>query len=131
MNKLGADFEFQDVDPKDRQQLEACAAIATAIKKLMAEMVASLDGTIGERLPKSIGGPISESVRTALIAGLSNDTLRGAAEAWAIGAGTAKGIPTTKKSPRASTRERPLAFSPGGAWVRDDASLSIRYRPSG
>ena len=35
MAKLGADFDFQDVNPKDRQQLEACAALATAIKKLM------------------------------------------------------------------------------------------------
>src|SRR5262249_29138919 len=38
MTKLGAGFDFQDVNPKDRQQLEACAALAAAINKLMTEL---------------------------------------------------------------------------------------------
>src|SRR5262249_46249269 len=46
--RLGADFDFQDVNPKDRGQLEACAVLADSIKRLMAEMAGSADATVRE-----------------------------------------------------------------------------------
>ncbi len=55
--KLGADFDFQDVNPKDHQQLEACATLASAIKKLMVEMAASADTAVRERLSVRWAGP--------------------------------------------------------------------------
>ena len=139
MAKLGADFDFQDVDPNDRQHLEACAALATAIKKLMPDLAGSTDGTLAARLHGATGHAMSPADISALVSGLSADTLRGAAVAWK-GEAPAEPRPYAKAAqrelrPPANGREndakRPLAFSPAGAWFRDDASFSIRYRPSG
>jgi hypothetical protein len=147
IRQLGADFDFQDVDPADRRQLEACAAIASAIKELLAELSASPGKTVRERLSRSLGHPVSEAEVGALLAGLSVDTLRNAAAVWAGGITTshrnvplqpadnaaAQAIaPSPPPSPggRRSV-ERLIAFAPTGTWTYDDESLAIRYQPAG
>ncbi|HEX5470645.1 MAG TPA: hypothetical protein VFW73_02105, partial [Lacipirellulaceae bacterium] len=137
IEKLGADFDFQDVNPKDAQQLKECATVASAIKKLMTDLAASSTATIRDRLQLALGRQLSNAEVAALLAGLSPDTLRSAAETWSVGTSTAKNSsqpPTPSHGPQttvAATRnQRPTAYAPAGTWFRDDASFSIRYRPS-
>jgi hypothetical protein len=148
MTKLGADFDFQDVNPKDRHQLDACAALATAIKKLMVDVAGSPDVAIRDRLQTLLGRPITDAQVGELVAGLSADTLRSAVNAWGIGANGSSGLSTAMESKAPSPRhgesqatrpspggrgssERPIVFAPVGNWVRDDGSFSIRHQPRG
>ena len=71
MAKLGAEFDFQDVNPKDREQLEACATIAAAIKRLVIALAESPDAAVRERLQDALGGQISDEQVGSLVAGLS------------------------------------------------------------
>ncbi len=137
IGKLGADFDFQDVNPKDGQQLKACAEIASAIKKLMTELSGSSTSTVRDRLQVALGRKIPEADVAALVAGLSADTLRSAADAWSIGTSPTKsasqaqapstGLQTTGVATNIQGR---TAFAPAGTWFRDDGTFSIRYRPS-
>jgi hypothetical protein len=145
MQTLGADFEFLDVDPDDPQQLAACAALATAIKQLFADLVESKDTALRDRLATVIGIPVSDADIRALVAGLSADTLRGA-NGWIHGdgqsdsAGPGAHLPgfgvqsnAILAEPRTAEFQRvnPVtSFAPTGAWFLDDATLSIRYRPA-
>jgi hypothetical protein len=130
MAKLGPGFNFQDVDPNNREQLEACAALAGGIKRLVAEMVASVRGTVGERLPSTLGHSVSDTDVRAMVAGLSADTVRRAANAWAIGGSPPAGANNANHA-NANDQRKSLAFDPAGAWFYDDVSLSVRYRPAG
>jgi hypothetical protein len=133
MAKLGASFDFQDVNPDDRQQLDACAALTTAIARLMVELSQSPGATIRARLQVTLGRPISDTDAANLAAGLSSDTLQVAAEHW-LGAKPAKrgASPTdnANKSTSPSASAEPIVFAPAGKWSRDEPSFSIRYRPS-
>jgi hypothetical protein len=136
MLRLGPNFDFQDIDPNDRRQLEACAAIATAIKKLIREMMESADGAVGIRLPAALERPISASDAEALVAGWSADTLRIAAHDWALGppatgVGSAKVGVSANRTQIAFNSRHSFAFALVGRWFHDAASLSIRYRPAG
>jgi hypothetical protein len=137
MAKLGPDFDFQDVNPKDREQLGACAALATATRSLSAELAESADATIRTRLQKVLGRSISDSQVRTLVGGLSADTLRTAVDGWFAGTklGTVVASATTVANVNPATsklkNERtPIVFAPVGTWFRDEGSLSIRYRPS-
>ena len=136
MAKLGPDFDFQEVNAKDRQQLEACAALATAIRKLAAELVTSVDGTVRNRLPQVLGRTIADTQINSLVGGLSSDTLRAAVHSWFGEANTAVAVSNVTSRASANqarsilTERRPIVFAPVGTWFHDDASLSIRYRPS-
>lgn len=137
MAKLGPDFDFQDVDPKNRAQLEACAALATAIRKLSEELTASKDATVCTRLQNILGRAITHTQVQMLVGGLSADTLRTALDGWFAGAKTA-GVSSSQTATNATQsktvlttkRQKSLAFAPVGTWFRDEASFSIRYRPS-
>jgi hypothetical protein len=136
MEKLGPDFDFQDVNPKDRQQLEACAALATASRKLCAELATSADTTIRVRLQNVLGRTPADAQICLLVGGLSADTLRTAVNNWfdvKTTAETAKadlGSGASRPAEPKSDKQRPIVFAPVGTWFHDDASLSIRYRPS-
>jgi hypothetical protein len=136
MMKLGPDFDFQDVNPKDRQQLEACAAIASAIKTLSAEMAESADTTIRTRLQSVLGRIISDAQIGALAAGLSADTLQSAMNSWfadmKAGKEASKAVPvadTNKAVAIQNDKRRPITYAPFGKWFYDEPSLSIRYKP--
>jgi hypothetical protein len=135
---LGADFDFQDVNPKDRRQLEACSALAAETKKLLADLSINPETTVRDRLQSSLGRAVPDAQAQLLVAGLSVDTLRCAAENWSIaGKGDAvtsavKIHAATSPSPQSGAENRfssLIAFAPVGEWLRDDASFSIRYRP--
>ncbi|MEX2315726.1 MAG: hypothetical protein WD669_01150 [Pirellulales bacterium] len=120
MAKLGDDFDFFDVDPKNRDQLAACAALAAAIKKLLAELSENGPAAIRQRLSTVFGRDVTDDEMNALVAGLSIDTLRPAARTWL---GESK---VESQVSRAGSNE-----SAAGAWFRDDVTWSIRYRPAG
>jgi hypothetical protein len=137
MARLGADFDFQDVNPKDREQLEACAALATTSRKLSTELAESADTTIQMRLQTVLGRPIAAAQVRTLVGGLSADTLRAAVDSWFVGkklaAETAKALPAagpTILQSASKDNRRPIVFAPVGTWFRDETSFSIRYRPS-
>ena len=145
MQTLGEDFEFLDVDPDDPQQLAACAVLATAIKRLFADLAESRDTALRDRLPSVFGPTTSDAEIHALAAGLSADTLRGA-NGWIHGHaqsdGASAGIQrpgsniksnatsATVRTPEPKLLNPEPSFAPGGAWFLDEKTLSIRYRPA-
>jgi hypothetical protein len=136
MRTLGEDFEFLDVDPDDPQHLAACATLAKAIRTLIDQLAASRPDVVQERLTTILGLQISDAVANALVAGLSPDTLGGAATVWLQSATTAANSPgPVELVERVGLDEsrnsgRPLAYGPAGTWFRDDAAFAIRYRPA-
>jgi hypothetical protein len=101
-------------------------------------------------LTAALGGNVTPASVAALTAGLSDDTLRGAA-AWmpqlavdhsgklheqsggmlSPRRGVSMLEPLSSMPTPLRGEGMPLAeFGPGGAWFRDDATLSIRYRPA-
>lgn len=137
MTKLGPDFDFQDVNPKERDQIEACAALATATRKLSEELAVSVDTTIRTRLQSVLGRPIADAQVRTFVGGLSADTLRTAFDGWFTGTKSAAAgsnatpMVSANNAPAVSKDERrPTVFAPVGNWFLDDGSLSIRYRPS-
>ncbi|MEX0643205.1 MAG: hypothetical protein WD468_10920, partial [Pirellulales bacterium] len=146
---LGADFEFMDVDPQDATQLAACAELAGAIKSLLADVSQRGPLAVRERLSVALGRDVSDARLDALVAGLSVDTVRGAASAWLPGAEVGRnpwteggmlssrsGVSMSEEQNNMPTPLRgegmppSVAFDPSGSWSRDDATLSIRYRPA-
>jgi hypothetical protein len=131
MATLGEEFEFLDVDPVDDQQLEASGSLAKAIEELMVDLGRRGPAAVRERLTASLDREISPAEVRAMIAGLSAETMQGALRAWlpgkdadsqswaatsvAVGGVASPGVP---------------AYAPAGAWSRDDATFSIRYRPA-
>jgi hypothetical protein len=127
--KLGDDFDFFDVDPDDTEQLAACATLAAAIRELFIDFGKSEAGAVRERLTAALGGNVTAAEAAALVAGLSSDTLRGAA--WLPQSErdlTNTALPSAEAKRPASLLA--TSFAPGGSWFRDDATLSIRYRPA-
>jgi hypothetical protein len=116
---LGPEFEFFDVDAKNREHLAACADLAQAIKRLVAELSESGALCVQRRLSSLTGGDLSTNDVNALCSGLSGDTLRLVADAWLGRAANANG-------------SRPISISSAaGSWYYDAASLSMRYQPAG
>lgn len=124
ITKLGATFEFQDVDPQDKGQLATALSLGTAIKSLLADINARGAVAVRERLAAALGRDVTETEAATLTAGLSPDTMRGAAE-WV-------GTPTkaTSTTPTAKLTKLPLAYGPTGSWSRDDATFTVRYQPA-
>jgi hypothetical protein len=127
MRALGEDFEFLDIDPDNSQHLAACATLARAIQRLFADLGASGGGAVRNRLTQALAREVTEKEIKALVAGLSQDTLRGAAETWLPSAGAGQ---AHDRSNTEVTVDTTLAYAPAGAWVRDDTVFAIRYRPA-
>lgn len=138
MVTLGADFDFFDVDPDDEEQLRAAGKLAAAIKRLMAELSEVGPKAVRRRLSVMTGREIADEELNALVAGLSVDTLRPAVAEWlpdsAGGDGPwNRGDTSNGDEVRSDdgTDASVISFDPAGTWTRDDATLSIRYRPTG
>jgi predicted CXXCH cytochrome family protein len=129
MITLGDDFDFFDVNPEDSEQLAACATIAGAIKQLMLDLGSAGTESVRERLMAALGGNVTTASVAALTAGLSDDTLRGAA-AWVQERDASSAPESSGAESKLSVPNLDTAFGPGGTWFRDDATLSLRYRPA-
>ena len=130
---LGEDFEFFDVDPDDAEQLAATADLAVAIKNLLFDVRDRGPAAVRERLSATLARDVAPAEVAALMAGLSPESLRGAA-AWVAEASAA-----TEAADWA--REFNLVglvelgppynrFGPAGGWHRDETTFSLRYRPA-
>jgi hypothetical protein len=150
---LGVDFDFQDVDLGDAKQLAAAAELAAAIKSLFGDVSARGPAAVRDRLSATLGRDVTEVEVATLTAGLSVDTIRGAA-GWLSGvdaggaewqAGGLGGVLSTRSGlsmlqhragmPPPAVGEgmapdRDRFYSPAGTWSRDNATLLIRYRPT-
>lgn len=124
ISKLGTTFEFQDVDPRNKEQVAAAASLGAAIKSLLADLSARGAVAVRERLAATLGRDVTEMEAATLAAGLSLDTMREAAK-WV-------GTPTKANSPASTTKLAKIAlvYGPAGYWTRDDATFSVRYQPA-
>ncbi len=129
METLGDDFDFFDVDSDDPEQLAACATIAGAIRQLMLELGNSGTDVVRERLATSIGRGIAPAELAGLLAGLSADTLHGAAK-WLPPSDFNSAKPVAPRGEDKSTSVSKMAYDAAGTWFHDDDTLSIRYRPA-
>src|SRR4029078_8851868 len=80
IEKLGAGFEFQDVDASNSEQMAAVAVLAKGIKSLISDVSARGPIAIRERLTRSLGRDVTAAEVASLTAGMSIDTTRGAAQ---------------------------------------------------
>jgi hypothetical protein len=120
---LGPQFDLYDVAADDAQQLSAVAAVAKAIRALADDLAQRGQTAIGARLGEVLGREVSEAELEALAAGLSPDVARLFWEQW-----FAK---TQADAGETGDRATELAKAAAGGWVRDAATLSLRYRPIG
>lgn len=128
IEKLGADFDFYDVDPDDPSQLEACATLASSIRTLIAEFGARGPIVAQERITQATGASPSAIPSRDLLAGLSQDTLRKATAAW---------LEVPPQQPQAESTapllqpvgEDSPSYGPPGEWTYDEATLTLSYRP--
>jgi hypothetical protein len=121
MEALGSHLDLYDVDPDDRKQLAAAAGVARAVRSLADELANRGQTAIGDRLREVLRREVTAAELEALAAGLSPDVARLYWEQW-----FAK-TPADESIDRATE----LAKAAGGGWVRDAATLSLRYRPTG
>lgn len=138
---LGADFDFFDVDPDDPRQLQATAEVVGATKRLLFEMTQRGQAAVRRRMEKVLGRELSAEELTALVARLSPDTWNAISERWlrslpqefSDGAENRpeQGATVSAAALPQQDRGEVLRQVVGGGWFRDEATLSIRYRPVG
>jgi hypothetical protein len=111
LEKLGARLDFYDIDPDDPAQLAAAATLAVELKSLVDDLAARGDAALAERLQAILGRAPTAAELDAALAKLPPALLADYRDRWfADGARDAAAI---------------------GAWSRDDATLSLRYKPAG
>lgn len=125
--KLGVNFEFQDVAPDNIEQVAASAEIGKAIKGLMTDLGALGPTAIRERLSTVLGRKVSDAEAAGLAAGLSSDTLSGAAT-WL--SGQSKPNAVSPGAALTTITASANSYGPSGSWSSDTATLSVRYRPA-
>jgi hypothetical protein len=122
---LGTSFEFQDVDPGDKEQLAASAKLAAAIKSLVNDVCARAPVAVRERLSIALGRELTDAEVAMLTGGLSPDTMRVVAS-WVQE--PVKDQATT--SPTQTLIKVKAPYGPAGTWSQDAATFAIRYRPA-
>jgi hypothetical protein len=117
LETLGPDFDFYDVDPADPEQLSAAADVVNAVKQFTTELAEQGHAAFATRLERIVGRQLSTEELTAITARLSGENLTGLAEWFTEDANPGSTLPKEKIA--------------GGGWIRDDETLSLRYRPTG
>ncbi|NOZ40184.1 MAG: hypothetical protein GXP24_08160 [Planctomycetes bacterium] len=146
LGKLGADFDFFDIDVDDPEQMQAASDIVWAMKELLFDVSENGHAAVRRRVEALLGREISPDELARLVAHLSPESLAAIGERWlpalakeiaarqeeAIGevAGPdeeLEEIVSEVEQDRAVAKQRVEA----GGWFRDDVTLSIRYRATG
>jgi hypothetical protein len=125
---LGAGFEFQDLETTNAEQIAAVAELAKAIKMLLSDLSGRGPDAVRERLSAALGRNLSAAEVATLMVGMSPDTARGAA-GW-LGLEKAAADSPTPNCAVTTLARLNTKFGPAGTWTRDDATFSVRYRPS-
>jgi hypothetical protein len=133
LTKLGANFEFADLDTGNVDQLRASAALVDGIRQLLVDLSQNGPEAARVRLQSALARDLTSAELQLLVAGLSIDTVRDAARAWFpnadVGAKGWQSMPSASETePRTPNPGRP--FAQAGAWSRDDATFAVRYLPS-
>jgi hypothetical protein len=118
IEKLGPDFDFYDVDPAEPEQLAAAADVVNAVKQLTTELAEQGHDAFTTRLEKIVGRKLSAEELAAIAARLSGENLTALAAWFTEDPASAGSAPSKEKIT-------------GGGWIRDDETLSLRYRPTG
>jgi len=119
LDKLGADFDFFDIDPDDPEQLQAAADVVAATKTLFREVLEEGHAAVRRRVEGLLGRAISTEELARLVAHLPPEILLGFLKT--------RGETASEEDARVAARER----VGGGGWFRDELTLSIRYRATG
>lgn len=137
LTRLGADFDFFDVDPEDPKQLQAAAEIVVATKRLLHEVSVQGQNALRARIEKVLARQLTGQEFSALTARLSAENLAVITGRWLsrlpaeMTGGELPIVQQRDPSPleidRDTARERVAA----GGWFSDETTLSIRYRPTG
>jgi hypothetical protein len=118
---LGPTFDFYDIDPDDAEQLAATQTIAEELRVLVDDLATGGQPAIAERLTTVLGREVTASELEALAGRLSPDAVAQFRDRW-FG-------PNATKSD--DDRAAQQARVPGGGWICDDATLALRYQPTG
>jgi hypothetical protein len=124
MATLGPTFDYYDIDPDNSEQTAAAAVIAAELRALVEDLATRGQPAIVERLVTVLGREPTAAQVEALAGRLSPDVVAQYRQRWFRGSATA---PSETEGDRAAQ----LAQVPGGGWIRDDATLSLRYRATG
>jgi hypothetical protein len=130
---LGHDFDVFDVDPAEPAQLAACADLANAIRELFADVNAGGPAAMKNRLSAVLEYEVDDSIVASLLSGISHDLVRTAAMNWLQLNDSEQHStewPALRGMRLSRTNSEDYAFGPTGTWHRDDATLSLRYRPA-
>jgi hypothetical protein len=128
MAKLGARFDFQDVDSSNVEQMAAVAELAKAIKSLTDDLSRRGSAAVRERLTLALGREVKEAEVANLTAGMPSDTQR-AASSW-LGVSASTNDSTPPSAVPTSLVHQTSSFGQAGTWSHDDTSFAIRYRPA-
>ena len=137
LETLGADFDFFDVDPDDPDQLKAAGEIVWATKQLLYEVSVQGQAALRVRLEKVLDRQLSKEEFSALTARLSPENLSVITDRWlshlhAEMQNRAGELPPSNPAdPPKQNRQAARARVAAGGWLRDETTLSIRYRPTG
>ena len=131
LTKLGANFEFADLEADNVDQLQAGAAIVEGIMKLFADLSQHGPNAIRDRLRVALGRDVTDEELQLLVAGLSADTIRAATKSWFpnVDAGTSNwaSFPMAPTPESRAPNPEP-SYAQAGTWSRDDATFTIRYQ---
>ncbi len=126
--KLGAGFDFQDIDSSNSEQMAAVAELAKGIKSLTEDISRRGTAAVRERLTLALGREVKEAEVANLIAGMPSDT-QCAASSW-LGISARTNDSTPPSAVPKSLVHQTSSFGQAGTWSHDDTSFSIRYRPT-
>jgi len=136
LDKLGADFDFFDLDPDDPAQLQAAADIVWAAKRLMHEVTSQGHASVRARAETVLERKLSLAELADLTSRLSPENLAPIAERWLPNLPAEMGEAGDEiRAPRSVFHPRDLQVArsriEGGGWMPDDETLSLRYLPGG
>jgi len=120
LSTLGADFDFFDIDPDDKEHLQAAAEMIAATKRLWADVNARGQDAIRERIESVLDRKLAAQEFSALTARLSPENVAVIGDHWLANQ-------PVENANREAARQRVAA----GGWFSDDTTLSVRYRPTG
>lgn len=133
---LGADFDFFDVDSDDAKQLQAASEVVWATKRLFLELAEQGQGALKRRIESVLDRPLTKQQFADLASRLSPDNLQVITERWLTRlpeelSERTDSSPNSSAGVSAIDRDEALQRVAGGGWLRDETTLSIRYRPTG
>lgn len=131
IDRLGANFSFFDLDPDSDADARDAATLAEGMRKLVSEIATNGHEAILQRAShihpaadrrQSIAPNLTMGLKTGLATGLPIDMLARIQQTW---------FGRSQANPDSSGAIQQASLHASGGWFVDDATLSLRYKPSG